>query len=352
MIDTDDDPIRRLWFSSLVNHPAHRCVRWLVRHGNFQWNLQWGNTRERRHVGIVNTRVPIQRRYAPRSRICAPGARPGTRAGAGWGSRGGRKQEGRTIGEGTTRRSFPVLKRATGSRLSSTSARGSSPSRLETTLSLTTHNSLSRGPGAERPLELFRDHATSAGRSARENDLIRSEPIRRTFKTAAAPEPRSTRKSGRRRCRPRSSRTSENFGQFDVGNRLQMAASRVPPRPFWAKCALRKRNASEKLLGLWLFGFFFTAITAREVTDFFSVNVLPDGEVETRIRYCGISAKETRASSRWVDRHPSLDVEEPKLLQIDVRCSVFAVLDNTFASLCNYNFYLQIKLSEIAYGRT
>ncbi|CAH1112166.1 unnamed protein product [Psylliodes chrysocephalus] len=64
------------------------------------------------------------------------------------------------------------------------------------------------------------------------------------------------------------------------------------------RCVKRQRP---RCIGHLLVAILFVLTTAKaetsEITDFVITNVLPDGEVETRIYYKGLSAKETRVGS-------------------------------------------------------
>lgn len=49
---------------------------------------------------------------------------------------------------------------------------------------------------------------------------------------------------------------------------------------------------------LLFFSSVFVTLESRQMNNFVSVNYLPGGEVETKIQYNGISAKETSVSNR------------------------------------------------------
>lgn len=61
-----------------------------------------------------------------------------------------------------------------------------------------------------------------------------------------------------------------------------------------------KIGASRCLLGLLLVGYLLASEAITEITNFVAFNTLPDGEIETRIYYDGVTAKETTVGARYV----------------------------------------------------
>ncbi|CAH1964777.1 unnamed protein product [Acanthoscelides obtectus] len=52
------------------------------------------------------------------------------------------------------------------------------------------------------------------------------------------------------------------------------------------------------LVALTIFWWMSALARFEEITDFISINTLPDGEVETRIYYKGVVAKETTTAKK------------------------------------------------------